>query len=152
MAGRKPLPTNLKAVKGTLRKGRENKNEPRPELAYPAPPEHLSREALQEWGRIVPQLHQLGLLSDIDRAALAAYCQTYGRWVQAERELQDLEALLDETPNGMKQQHALVGIANTAMKLMHKYLTEFGMTPSSRARVSVPKEDSKDNNFSGFNR
>lgn len=149
MAGRKPLPSNLKSIKGTARKGRENKDEPRPDTHLPSPPEHLSREALVEWGRITEQLYQLGLLTEIDRAALAAYCQTYGRWAQAEADIAT-EGMTVETTNGNIIQSPLVGIANKALELMHKYLTEFGMTPSSRSRVAAKKADAEQDEWAGF--
>jgi hypothetical protein len=37
MAGRKPLPTHLKLVKGTARPHRLNKDEPKPAIAVPEP-------------------------------------------------------------------------------------------------------------------
>ena len=45
MAGRKPLPTHLKLVKGTARPHRINKAEPRPAVAVPEPPAHLDERA-----------------------------------------------------------------------------------------------------------
>jgi phage terminase small subunit len=85
--GRKPKPTHLKVVTGNPGKRQINENEPQPDLSIPAPPPHLSDEAKVEWGRVCDQLYRLKLLSDIDRASLAAYAQAYGRWVQAERAL-----------------------------------------------------------------
>lgn len=136
MAGRKPLPTNLKVLKGTQRKGRTNKAEPRPEQEVPSPPEHLSRYALMEWGRITPQLHALGLLSQLDRSTLAAYCQCYGRWKEAEEQLKTTGFLI-RTTNGNVVQNPLLGIANRALDLMNKYATMFGLSPSERSRIRV---------------
>lgn len=45
MAGRKPLPTHLKLVKGTARPHRMNKAEPKPVVAVPGPPDHLDEDA-----------------------------------------------------------------------------------------------------------
>lgn len=140
-------PTKLKVLQGTYRKDRANANEPVPDTTIPSPPDHLTQEASVEWGRISHQLYKLGLLSDLDRSALAAYCQVYGRWVKAERELALTGNLLDTTPNGMKQQHALVGIANKAMELMHKFLIEFGLTPASRTKVSAKQSEEKPSGF-----
>ena len=74
MAGRKKLPTNLKILKGTQRADRVNPNEPMPDPNIPEAPDFLSKDALIEWGRITAQLFKLGLLTDIDMAALALYC------------------------------------------------------------------------------
>ena len=76
----------------------------------------------------------MGVLTKIDRAALAAYCQTYARWREAEDLLVEKGPLYRTQSNNIIQS-PLVGIANRALDLMHKYLTEFGLTPSSRTRI-----------------
>jgi len=148
MAGRKKQPSNMKVLKGTDQPCRMNPDEAEPDLAIPSPPDHLSQDASVEWGRISQELYQLGLLSRIDRAALAAYCQAYGRWVDAERKLAQSDMLI-KTKDGNIIQSPLVSIANKSLELMRKYLIEFGMTPSARARVQANKP--KDNEGKGFN-
>ena len=149
--GRKPKPTHLKVVTGNPGKRQINKNEPQPDLSTPAPPPHLSDEAKVEWGRVCDQLYRLKLLSDIDRASLAAYAQAYGRWVQAERALAKMaesdgvtKGLLVKTRNGNAIQNPLVGTANKAMADMMRYAAEFGMTPSARSRLTTDGEDKED--------
>src|SRR5215467_8094606 len=85
MRGRKPKPTHLKLLLNNPGNRRLNKSEPKPAAAFPNPPDHLNTEARQEWARVSQELYVLGMLSNIDRASLAAYCQCYGRWIQAER-------------------------------------------------------------------
>ncbi len=146
--GRKPKPESLKVIQGTTRKDRMNEDAPKPDLSIPVPGDHLSPEALMEWGRISRELHKLGLLTEIDRPALEAYCQAYGRWVAAEREMKKPDfSMIIITPKGAQIQNPLIGIANTSVEIMRKFLTEFGMTPSSRSRVIVPKEKTKKNAF-----
>ena len=146
--GRKPKPTNLKVVSGTDRKDRTNEAEPKPDLSLPTPPPHLSDDAKVEWGRVVDDLYRLGILSELDRAGLAAYCQAYGRWVQAERALakmaerdQVTAGLMIKTTSGNAIQNPLVGSANKAMADMMRYAAEFGMTPSARSRISAEGRD-----------
>ena len=138
----KRTPTKLKLLRGVPGHHPLPQNEPEPDVNIPTPPVHLSKEALEEWNRITPELEMLGLVSDIDRSALAAYCQCFGRWVQAEEQIKIL-GLTETTTNGNIIQHPLIGIANMAMQLMHKYLTEFGMTPSSRSRATSSKKEDK---------
>lgn len=85
-------------------------------------------------------LFNLGLLTQIDGAALASYCASYGRWRQAEEDLADSGLLLKNT-SGNLIQNPLVGIANQAQRDMVKILVEFGMTPSSRSRVTVAEKE-----------
>ncbi len=84
----------------------------------------------------MPELEALGLLAKIDRASLAAYCQCWARWIEAE-ELVAEQGLVAVTDKGNVIQHPAVGIANTALGQMRAFLTEFGMTPASRTRISV---------------
>ena len=76
----------------------------------------------------------MGVLTVIDRAALAAYCQAYGRWVEAEEKLAETPTIF-KTPSGYVQQSPWLGIANKQLELMGRYMTELGMTPASRSRV-----------------
>jgi P27 family predicted phage terminase small subunit len=150
--GRKPKPTALKVVAGTDRADRRNDNEPRFNPEIPTPPPFLSDEAKVEWGRVCDALYGAGVLSKTDRAALAAYCQAYGRWQQAEAALALMSArdnvtkgLMIKTTNGNAVQNPLVGTANKAMADMVRYAAEFGMTPSARSRINAQGRDDKEN-------
>ncbi|WP_094023825.1 P27 family phage terminase small subunit [Maliponia aquimaris] len=96
MRGRKPKPTDLKLVTGTNRADRANPAEHRPPPALPEPPAHLKHEARAEWTRVSRQLLALNILSEIDRAALAACCQAWARWVQAEQALDRMADTLSQ--------------------------------------------------------
>lgn len=87
MRGRKPKPTNLKILAGNPGRRPLPDGEPCPDAVLPTPPDFLDDQALREWERIAPELHQLGLLTRLDRAALAAYCQSYAHWIKAETAL-----------------------------------------------------------------
>ena len=143
--GRKPTPTALKLVKGNPGKRALPKAEAVVALSEPTPPAFLSDDAKVEWGRVCSALYSAGLMTELDRAALAAYAQSYGRWAQAEREL-SLMALTVSTTNGNDIQNPLVGIANKAKADMVRYAAEFGMTPSARSRVTATPEDDKKQN------
>jgi P27 family predicted phage terminase small subunit len=146
--GRKPTPTHLKLVTGNPGKRALPKREPQiaalpPDVEVPVPA-HLCDEAKVEWGRIITGLQAVGLVTTVDRGALAACCQAYGRWVQAERALSTMaeqdqltKALMIRTRGGNAIQNPLVGTANRAMELYLKAAAEFGMTPSARSRVSA---------------
>jgi len=150
MRGRKPKPSGLKLVTGTDRVDRANPAEPHPQPACPEPPDHLGNEARAEWDRVCEHLCALGVLSHIDRASLAAYCQAYGRWVQAETALERMAerdavtfGLMIKTQGGNAIQNPLVGTANKAMADMMRYAAEFGMTPSARTRIRAEGENSQ---------
>jgi P27 family predicted phage terminase small subunit len=156
--GPKTKPTQLKVLSGTARKHRLNVDEPRPEAAQPDAPDHLTPAARREWDRVIEQTVSLGIMTELDRGALAAYCQAYGRWVSAETALarmaeKDLvtEGLILRTKAGNLIQNPLVGAANKAMADMVRYAAEFGLTPSARTRV-VASPDDEDDPFAVFDR
>jgi P27 family predicted phage terminase small subunit len=100
----------------------------------PSCPPHLSPAAAAEWRRLAKALQRAGVLTRFDRAALAAYCQAYGRWVEAEEQLRETPTLY-KTPSGHVQQSPWLSIANKQLELMGRYMTELGLTPAARSRV-----------------
>jgi P27 family predicted phage terminase small subunit len=141
--GPKTKPTNLKILTGTARSHRINPQEPKPQVAAPQAPEHLTDIARDEWVRVVEELVNLGILTNLDRGALAADCQAYGRWTAAETALARMaekdavtEGLIIRTKSGNIIQNPMVGVANKAMADMVRYAAEFGLTPSARTRVA----------------
>ena len=149
-AGRKPTPTALKLVKGNPGKRAVNKAEAVVALAEPTPPAFLCDDAKVEWGRVCSALFSAGLMTELDRAALSAYCAAYGRWAQAERAINAMAgkdginaALLIKTKEGNAIQNPLVGIANKARADVVRFAAEFGMTPSARSRVTATPDDTQ---------
>jgi P27 family predicted phage terminase small subunit len=123
-------------MEGNRGKKAWNRAEPIPPEGTPDCPEHLSDEAKAEWHRLVDTLVDMGVISIVDRAVLAAYCQAYGRWVEAEEKLKETP-LLFKTPSGYVQQSPWLNIANRQMELMGRYMAEIGLTPASRSRVAA---------------
>jgi len=143
MRGRKPRPTKVKILEGEKNKNRINKREPQPSELETTPPKHLSPEAKNEWKRIYPELQRMGLMACVDRAALAAYCQAYGRWVKYEKIVAD-KGELYQTQSGNIITSPALWVANKALEQMHKFLTEFGLTPASRSRIQINPAKKKD--------
>ncbi|MCF3934148.1 phage terminase small subunit P27 family [Acuticoccus sp. M5D2P5] len=141
MRGRKPVPTAMKRANGNPGKRKLNAHEPRPADVRPHCPSHLSPLAKAEWRRIAGTLHDMGVVTTVDRAALAAYCQAYGRWVEAERKLAEGPTLI-KAPSGYVQQSPWLSVANKQLELMGKYMAELGITPASRSRIALPASTS----------
>lgn len=138
-------PTALKLLQGTYRSDRAVNNEPKPKPAIPEVPTHLSDEAKVEWGRITEQLAGIGLLTKIDRAALAAYCECWADWVDASRLCassvdehgKKTDRKVIKTAAGNFVENPYFSIKKRSAELMHKFLVEFGMTPASRSKISA---------------
>ena len=140
MAGRKPKPTALKELAGNPGKRPLNRREPKPKTALPTCPRHLDGEARKEWRRMGGELARMGVVTVVDRAALAAYCVAWARWVEAEGQVTKLGTIV-KTANGNLIQNPYLAVANRALEQMTKLAGEFGMTPSSRSRVQVAEPD-----------
>lgn len=136
MRGRIPKPTAVKLLQGNPGKRRINGREPKPPGSMPDCPDYLAPEAKAEWARIPSILNQTGLLTQVDRTLMAGYCQTYARWVEAERKRTETPLNL-RTPAGYIQQSPWLSISNKQLELMAKYMTELGLTPASRSRLAI---------------
>ena len=132
--GRKPKPTAVKVLEGNPGKRTLNMFEPKPEKVAPECPDWLNEEAKAEWNRLVDKMVELGTLTEMDMAAFAGYCQSYARWKEAE-EFIEKHGTIVKTPSGYWQQVPQVSIAQTNLKVMLKFCSEFGLTPSSRSRM-----------------
>lgn len=136
MSGPPRKPTAWRRAEGNRGKKAWNRAEPIPPEGAPDCPEHLSDEARVEWYRLVDTLVGMGVITIVDRAVLAAYCQAYGRWVEAEQKLKETP-LLFKTPSGYVQQSPWLNVANRQMELMGRYMAEIGLTPASRSRIAI---------------
>lgn len=134
MRGRLPVPTHLKVIRGNPGKRRIH---PEPEPAQPAEvpvaPTFLAGYSLAEWGRVAPELHRLGLLTGLDVMPLGAYCTAYGRWRLAEESI----ARIADGDHLSPEHRALIRVARAAVADMLRFASEFGMSPTSRTRLSV---------------
>lgn len=146
MRGRKPLPTALKVLQGTLRKHRANGNEPQPTQALLRPPKGLPLEALREWKRVAPELHAAGVLTVIDRAMLIGYVRNYARALEAEA-LIAKHGLTVENASGGQSPNPAIRIARSSWDLVAKFAADFGMTPASRTRLKVQPPATSPNPF-----
>lgn len=134
--GRIPTPTAIKILEGNPGKRPINRNEPRPEKRAPNCPTWLEPEAKKEWKRMTKTLEAIGILTQVDATAFAGYCQAYARWREAE-EFLSKHGTIFKTPSGYIQQVPQVSIAQTYLKIMKDFCSEFGLTPAARSRISV---------------
>src|SRR5581483_4340681 len=136
MRGRRPKPTRLKMLTGNPGKRPLNADEPRPEPVIPECPPELGPVARKEWDRLATELASLKILTALDRAALAAYCNAYGLWAEATEAIQKYGTMV-KSPSGYPIQSPYVSIANRQAEIMMRIASEFGFTPVSRSRIAT---------------
>lgn len=124
----------------------------------PRCPVHLDAEAKREWRRLAKELDDLGILTTIDKAVFASYCQAWSTWRQALKMVQKVGMVIrtkervTEKPDGTVTRTGGVPVVNPLYKLidaenakMMKALIEMGMSPSSRSRVaSTGKQEDRE--------
>lgn len=124
-----------------------------PKIEVPSVPKHLGTEAKKEWKRITPLLEELGLVSGLDRTALALYCQAAGRLAELETAFNSMvavkvdagkayadavyEASYSVTPSGYAQQSVIVQLIGKHREQVNRYLMHFGLSPAARGRVQA---------------
>lgn len=161
-------PTKLKLLRG-MPSGKKNipKGEAMPEVVKGSePPRDMTAGGKAIWHELAPRLEELGLFTVLDGNAFRRYCELTARWGAAAKKLQEtgqthVPIFHEQTP----EQRA----AGERPKL--KYLQElpesiefrrlpgellrleqqFGMTPASRAAISVlPKSKDAPNDIQKF--
>ena len=134
--GRPPKPTAIKELEGNPGKRPLNKNEPKPKQTAPKCPSWLEPDAKKEWRRLSKELESMGLLTEMDMAAFAGYCQAYARWKEAEEFISKHGSIL-KTASGYIQQIPQVSIAQQNLKQMRNFCSELGLSPSARSRLNI---------------
>jgi len=101
----------------------------------PPAPTYLAAHAKAEWKRIFPQLIARRILTRADLAGVEAYCSAVGICRQIEE--QRAGGLIDPK---------LFGVWNRAAQTARQLASEYGLTPTSRARIgsAAPEEPDAD--------
>jgi P27 family predicted phage terminase small subunit len=94
-------------------------------------------------------LRPIGVLTEIDGDALAAYCAAYARWADAEQHLNE-DGPIVKSPTGYPIQNPYLAIANKALEQMDARLAKFGMTPADRTRVRTAGDNPAKSDLDGF--
>lgn len=145
MRGRKPVPTNLKLIRGNPGKRALNTAEPRPG-DIGDPPNDLCAVARRKWRRMIDKAAWGQVLTCADQDLLAEYCRLYVRKLEAEKQIKEHGAVV-AAPNGFPTPSPWVAIANRCAADMLKIAAECGGTPSSRSRLQISKPGPTENPF-----
>jgi len=147
MAGRPRKPSALKVLQGTQRKDRVNKNEPKPPAIKTPVPDYLSEIGKQAYAEFMEILHQMQIFTVADAPNLQQLVETWAEW----RELNELVkkngfTITQITAAGepMVRPNPEVMMRSDASKRLRNLLTDFGMTPASRSKVSAQEVEQAD--------
>jgi P27 family predicted phage terminase small subunit len=147
--GRPRKPTPLKVLEGTDRKDRANPTEPHPvDLPGDAPPpDWLNDHGKEAWADLLPVLRGMGVVTIADPTAFALLCDALGEYRTARAWIgdhEDVYSVVAENGSITWRKRPEVEIAQDAWRRAKTMLTEFGLTPAARSRVSGKTADSGD--------
>jgi len=149
--GRKPIPTAIKILAGNPGKRPLNGQEPDFKKSAECPG-WLDEYGREEWFLVAAELSRLGMLTQVDRSALAAYCAACSLLRKAQKEIDrhgitTTEIQFDKEGNeigSIIRKNPAVNIIKDAMATIKSFVSEFGFTPSSRTKVKAPKVEGDD--------
>lgn len=130
-------PTALKLLQGNPSRRPLNNDEPKSEALTldSQPPADISEDGKELWPVVCAELTASGVLTRLDEAALALYCESKARYNLASEQVEDQGAVI------MGAQAEVVNpwyrIMKFEIEIQTKLLIQFGMTPSSRSRVQI---------------
>ena len=132
-----------KAIAEGYRRDRVNFAFPVPPDGEIKPPARLGKEALKKWNEAFPLLVKMGVMTTADVDALALYCETFEIYLKAKDDINKngFEVCSD---SGAVKTSPSVAVLKDTSTLMLRILSEFGFTPSSRAKVKSTQDKSTD--------
>lgn len=141
--GRPRKPSHLKVVTGTAQKCRMNENEPEAPCGAPDAPLWLSDRAAEIFAGICATIDGMGYLSTADQAVLALAASRLEEVEIATARIED-EGRTYRTTNAqgekMIRPNPMVAQRSDAMRHAHALLSELGLTPAARSKVSAGKK------------
>lgn len=103
--------------------------------------------AISEWHRIVPKLSELGVASIMDASLLAAYCVACSMAFKASEDIKQSGQLIigeDSRGNITTKKNPSVKIFLESTATAKSLLTEMGLTPTTRMKLVVKKQEEDD--------
>lgn len=155
-AGRKPRPAALKLLNGRHEGvdsgGRKVEAPPEFRRLLPLKPMELSPLAAEHWDLIVEELSRLELTKPLDAGALAAACETWSRFAQAQTAINqeglfvEVEMHRGDVRWTQSRVHPGVKVVEVAGREYRAWCSEFGLTPSAEGRLAPRKETGGEDN------
>lgn len=141
MPGRKKTPTHLKVLKGTAQRCRLNPNEPIIKVVKLKCPDYLDPQAKRTFKKLAILLQEMEISAVSDQQALAMLSDMYSIYRKMLSLLQNVGFTYETTSASgdiMIRPRPEVAILTEAWKNTRSMMAEFGLTPSSRSKVSTP--------------
>ncbi len=145
------MPKQAKILKGTFRKYRDDRPHLAPPLirAVPKPPRGMTSWARARWKILAAELVEQDLLTTLDLGTLEICCGIYGIYAEARQAVYNpldpatgkrrRRSLAEYLEGRSSQTSPELATMRAAERGYRQYLAEFGLSPSSRQRLTPPK-------------
>lgn len=151
--GRPRKPTALKVLQGNPGKRALPGSEPKPPVASSSPPEWLDDYAREVWEQISPLLVGMRVLTEADAPGLVLLASAWSDWRKADEVIQRMGASFEVKEwDRNAEEFVVVGyrrrpeVADRAdsWRRVRLALSDFGMTPAARSKVSMAGDGAED--------
>ena len=143
------MPQTLRLLTGDTHKDRYNDAEPQPQEGKLEPPADLSDEVRRIWVARVKDLEHMGLAFPSDIDSWRAFCEAVVVHEKACRALIG-QPVLVQGLGGFPVKNPAIQVQRDSALTLLRLAQQFGLTPSARSTVRVPKKpDGSANPFSG---
>ena len=143
MRGNKPKPDALKLIQGTYRPDRSNPGAPSAPPGTPIAPEWLSERAGEIFAQLCAVLDGLSILSPVDEHMISMLASRLEEIEVCTAIIEDSGRVFEKRGEDGKLQmiraRPEVAMRSEALRHAHSLLTEFGLSPATRNRVTASK-------------
>lgn len=140
MRGRKPKPTSLKILEGNPGRRPLNKKESQAPPGKPKMPQWISDRAKKFWKLYSNLLHEKNLLTQFDETSFAGLVECLSG-IEEANEILKRDGMVILGQSGAPVKHPMANYKKEMLVLLRGYTSEFGLTPSSRSRVTIPEAE-----------
>lgn len=133
-----PIKKNSEIKKSEGNRSKEEiKKDPVVKIELPEAPKFLNAIAKKEWKERGEELLAAGLISKIDFAAFAFYCDSFACWQELVTQLKNKKIVQENKVNGEQRVNLIAVQAEKYKESCLKYLTQFGMSPKARVGLTA---------------
>lgn len=148
--GRRAKPVALHLVTGNknrltkaeIEKRKAGEEKVRPPSDGVKPPSWLGRKAKTLFRRLVKDMKETELYTNVDVETMAVYCDAVERYAQAAEEI-DRNGITIMGAQGAPIQNPAVLVATKYASIISRCASKLGLDPSSRASLAIPREEPK---------
>lgn len=106
------------------------------ELRHPKKPTWLGKAASKKWDDLVPLLERMQILTIADADIIAAYCQSWQRWREADADLEKNGFTLPSA-SGSPKANPAISVRREMMIRIQALGDRLGLNPEARKSLNV---------------